>query len=147
MLLPTGLAVPGLHALDDPRRQRWRRLRSLRVRPTLSWSGYFLTDFGPTAFSNLPHRRDSRGPPSGGAGGEGGSIYIQASDDLLSLNTVLRTVRGATGANGQGDFTKGKKGEPTIVRFFLLALRLEIVPTDPDLSPYPPYRSKYLQEP
>lgn len=51
------------------------------------------------------------GPPSGGHGGSGGSIYIRAVDGPTTLARISRRFRGADGPHGQGSFLHGKKAE------------------------------------
>ncbi|CED85195.1 Predicted GTP-binding protein (ODN superfamily) [Phaffia rhodozyma] len=71
---------------------------------------------GCIAFTKLPHRRDLRGPPSGGSGGEGGPVYIQACDTIGSLSDVKRRIVGLQGSTGAGDYQNGKKGGATIIK-------------------------------
>ncbi|SPC67736.1 related to MTG2 - Mitochondrial GTP binding protein [Ustilago sp. UG-2017b] len=51
------------------------------------------------------------GPPSGGNGGSGGSIYIRAVDGPTTLARISRRFRGADGPHGQGSFLHGRKAE------------------------------------
>ncbi|CDU22266.1 related to MTG2-Mitochondrial GTP binding protein [Sporisorium scitamineum] len=51
------------------------------------------------------------GPPSGGNGGSGGSIYIRAVEGPTTLARISRRFRGADGPHGQGSFLHGKKAE------------------------------------
>ncbi|SNX83951.1 related to MTG2 - Mitochondrial GTP binding protein [Melanopsichium pennsylvanicum] len=51
------------------------------------------------------------GPPSGGNGGAGGSIYIRAVEGPTTLARISRRFRGADGPHGQGSFLHGKKAE------------------------------------
>src|SRR5437868_1266738 len=58
-----------------------------------------------------------RGGPSGGDGGHGGSIYLEATDQL---NTLLQfrfnpEYRGGRGAHGEGSNRHGKDGEDVVV--------------------------------
>jgi len=58
-----------------------------------------------------------RGGPSGGDGGHGGSVYMEATDHL---NTLLQfrfnpEYRGARGAHGEGSNRHGKDGEDVII--------------------------------
>ncbi|PWY99917.1 GTP-binding protein Obg/CgtA [Testicularia cyperi] len=55
------------------------------------------------------------GPPSGGNGGAGGSIYIRAVDGPTSLARVSRRFRGADGQHGQGSFLHGRKADDKII--------------------------------
>ncbi|SJX64820.1 related to MTG2-Mitochondrial GTP binding protein [Sporisorium reilianum f. sp. reilianum] len=51
------------------------------------------------------------GPPSGGNGGSGGSIFIRAVEGLTTLARISRRFRGADGPHGQGSYLHGKKAE------------------------------------
>ncbi|GAK66244.1 GTPase [Moesziomyces antarcticus] len=55
------------------------------------------------------------GPPSGGNGGSGGSIYIRAVEGPTTLARISRRFRGADGPHGQGSFLHGKKVEDKVV--------------------------------
>lgn len=58
----------------------------------------------------------ARGPPSGGPGGTGGSVYLVASDKISSLSHLPKTVRGGTGSSGGGKWLAGKRGEDVVIR-------------------------------
>lgn len=58
----------------------------------------------------------ARGPPSGGPGGQGGSVYLVASPTVTSLAHLPRTVRGGTGQSGGGKWLGGKRGEDVVIR-------------------------------
>ncbi|GAA5928287.1 putative GTPase MTG2 [Sporobolomyces koalae] len=58
----------------------------------------------------------ARGPPSGGSGGAGGSVYLIATPTVTSLAHLPRTVRGGAGAAGGGKWLAGRRGEDVIVR-------------------------------
>ncbi|BGP47979.1 GTPase of the mitochondrial inner membrane that associates with the large ribosomal subunit [Rhodotorula kratochvilovae] len=58
----------------------------------------------------------ARGPPSGGPGGAGGSVYLVASPTVSNLSHLPRTVRGGAGASGGGSWLAGKRGEDVVVR-------------------------------
>ncbi|HJQ26040.1 MAG TPA: GTPase ObgE [Blastocatellia bacterium] len=58
-----------------------------------------------------------RGGPSGGDGGHGGSVYMEATDQL---NTLLQfrfnpEYRGGRGAHGEGSNRHGKDGEDVVI--------------------------------
>ncbi|KAJ1025150.1 hypothetical protein NDA16_002656 [Ustilago loliicola] len=55
------------------------------------------------------------GPPSGGNGGSGGSIYIRAVDGPTTLARISRRFRGADGPHGQGSFLHGRKAEDKFI--------------------------------
>ncbi|KAL4941357.1 hypothetical protein BDV06DRAFT_212712 [Aspergillus oleicola] len=58
------------------------------------------------------------GPPNGGDGGSGGSIYIQAIDGMTSLHKLARSgvIRATRGKNGQGKSQGGKRGEDVLIQ-------------------------------
>lgn len=58
------------------------------------------------------------GPPNGGDGGTGGSVYIQAIEGLTSLHKLARSgvVRATRGKNGQGKSKGGKRGEDILIQ-------------------------------
>ncbi|GAA5940104.1 hypothetical protein JCM1841_001890 [Sporobolomyces salmonicolor] len=58
----------------------------------------------------------SRGPPSGGPGGAGGSVYLVATPTVTSLAHLPRTIRGGSGTSGGGKWLAGKRGEDVVVR-------------------------------
>lgn len=57
------------------------------------------------------------GPPNGGDGGHGGSIYIQAVHGETSLHKLARRriIRATRGKNGQGSNKGGKRGDDVII--------------------------------
>ncbi|SPO30916.1 related to MTG2 - Mitochondrial GTP binding protein [Ustilago trichophora] len=55
------------------------------------------------------------GPPSGGNGGSGGSIYMRAVDGPTTLARISRRFRGADGPHGQGSFLHGKRAEDKFI--------------------------------
>ncbi|EPQ51797.1 GTP-binding protein Obg/CgtA [Gloeophyllum trabeum ATCC 11539] len=56
------------------------------------------------------------GPPSGGNGGAGSSVYLLPTPHLTTLSSVRRIVKGAPGGTGGGTWRNGKDAEPTIIR-------------------------------
>ncbi|CCA67389.1 related to MTG2-Mitochondrial GTP binding protein [Serendipita indica DSM 11827] len=56
------------------------------------------------------------GPPSGGNGGRGGDVYIQAVQGLSSLANVPARIRAENGEHGKGTWQHGTDGKPTIIR-------------------------------
>ncbi|KAG8837264.1 GTPase of the mitochondrial inner membrane that associates with the large ribosomal subunit [Serendipita sp. 400] len=56
------------------------------------------------------------GPPSGGNGGRGGDVYIQAVHGLSSLGGVANRIRAEDGSHGRGAWRHGSDGKPTIIR-------------------------------
>ncbi|GAA5860058.1 hypothetical protein JCM1840_001860 [Sporobolomyces johnsonii] len=58
----------------------------------------------------------ARGPPSGGPGGAGGSVYLVATPTVTSLAHLPRTIRGGSGAPGGGKWLAGRRGEDVVVR-------------------------------
>ena len=60
-------------------------------------------------------RSGALGPPSGGNGGQGGSVYLSTSSRLTSLSTLRRRYVGGQGGNGSGDHRHGKRGVDTVL--------------------------------
>ncbi|GAA5908238.1 hypothetical protein JCM6882_006778 [Rhodosporidiobolus microsporus] len=58
----------------------------------------------------------AKGPPSGGPGGAGGSVYLIATPTVTNLSHLPRTIRGEAGASGGGSWLAGRRGEDVIVR-------------------------------
>ncbi|KAI9591692.1 P-loop containing nucleoside triphosphate hydrolase protein [Syncephalis fuscata] len=57
------------------------------------------------------------GRPSGGDGGRGGDVWIEASSDVSDLGSVATPLlRGSRGQSGRGDMVRGKDAEDTVVR-------------------------------
>ncbi|KAL4934451.1 GTP-binding protein Obg [Aspergillus undulatus] len=58
------------------------------------------------------------GPPNGGDGGSGGSVYIQAVEGMTSLHKLARSgvIRATRGRNGQGKSKGGKRGEDVLIQ-------------------------------
>ncbi|KAA1471930.1 GTPase [Dentipellis sp. KUC8613] len=75
------------------------------------------------------------GPPSGGNGGRGGDVYIQATPHLTSLGAVSRRVRGAAGANGMGTWQNGKNGAPLVIKVPLGTVVRELTGDDARRQP------------
>jgi GTP-binding protein len=59
----------------------------------------------------MPH-----GPPSGGNGGRGGDVYIQAVQGLSSLDSVPNRIRAENGGHGRGTWQHGTDGKPTVIK-------------------------------
>jgi len=51
------------------------------------------------------------GPPAGGNGGPGGSVYIVPSTRVTSLSHLQRVIKAKNGGTGQGTWRHGKRGE------------------------------------
>lgn len=56
------------------------------------------------------------GPPSGGSGGKGGSVYILPTPELTTLSSIPKRIRGAPGGNGQGTWMNGKSAPPLVIK-------------------------------
>lgn len=67
--------------------------------------------------SFLREKYIAEGPPNGGDGGTGGSIYVQAVRGETSLHKLARRgiVKAARGANGQGKSRGGERGEDVLI--------------------------------
>lgn len=69
---------------------------------------------GAVAFQKV---RLSRGP-TGGDGGQGGSIYFEAVSDIGALSTyaVRKTIRAEKGGDGRGQFIDGSRGADVVLK-------------------------------
>ncbi|KAA8906297.1 GTP1/OBG domain-containing protein [Sphaerosporella brunnea] len=84
------------------------------LRPILVAAG----DGGNGCVSFLREKFVPNGPPNGGSGGAGGSIYIQAVYGETSLHKLGRqgVIKAGNGANGRGSNLSGKRGEDIVIR-------------------------------
>ncbi|PCH37480.1 GTP-binding protein Obg/CgtA [Wolfiporia cocos MD-104 SS10] len=71
------------------------------------------------------------GPPSGGNGGRGADVYIQATSSLTTLASVPTRVRGEAGGTGQGLWQNGRNAQPYIIRVPLGTIVRELGRDDP----------------
>ncbi|MCJ1464217.1 GTPase of the mitochondrial inner membrane that associates with the large ribosomal subunit [Pseudocyphellaria aurata] len=73
------------------------------------------------------------GPPNGGSGGTGGSVYIQAVPGLASLHKLKyrRTVKAGRGRSGQGKGKGGRKGEDVLFQVPVGTVVRELSRRDP----------------
>ena len=73
------------------------------------------------------------GPPNGGDGGSGGSIYIQAVRGETSLHKLARRpiIKAGRGRNGQGKSKGGKRGEDVLVQVPVGTVVREVGRMDP----------------
>ncbi|KAL8826078.1 MAG: hypothetical protein Q9191_004021 [Dirinaria sp. TL-2023a] len=73
---------------------------------------------GDGCVSFLREKFISAGPPNGGDGGSGGSIYIQAVLEETSLHKIARRrfVKAGRGANGKGKGKGGEKGADVLLQ-------------------------------
>ncbi|PWY90069.1 GTP-binding protein Obg [Aspergillus heteromorphus CBS 117.55] len=68
--------------------------------------------------SFLREKYVEEGPPNGGDGGSGGSIYIQAVEGLTSLHKLARRgiIKAGRGISGQGKSRGGKRGDDVLIQ-------------------------------
>ncbi|KAF4212755.1 hypothetical protein CNMCM5878_000774 [Aspergillus fumigatiaffinis] len=68
--------------------------------------------------SFLREKYIEEGPPNGGDGGSGGSIYIQAVEGITSLHKLARrgVIKAGRGKNGQGKSKGGRRGEDVLLQ-------------------------------
>lgn len=77
-----------------------------------------------------------KGPPNGGDGGKGGSVYIQAIyGEEISLHKLSRhgTFQAGDGRNGQGKSKNGERGEDVVIRVPVGTVVREIERYDPSV--------------
>ncbi|KAJ1836126.1 GTPase of the mitochondrial inner membrane that associates with the large ribosomal subunit [Coemansia sp. RSA 2711] len=58
----------------------------------------------------------ARGPPNGGNGGSGGSVWFEVDENETSLNCVKQQLKARPGANGQGKSMHGSGGKDLVVK-------------------------------
>lgn len=78
-----------------------------------------------------------KGPPNGGDGGKGGSIYIQAIyGEAISLHKLGRQgiIQAGDGKNGQGKSKNGERGEDIVLRVPVGTIVREIDRYDPTVT-------------
>ena len=75
----------------------------------------------------------SAGPPNGGDGGNGGSIYIQAVREETSLHKIARRrqIKAGKGGNGQGKGKGGERGEDVLLQVPVGTVVREVTRHDP----------------
>lgn len=59
--------------------------------------------------------RVERGPPDGGSGGTGGSVYVRASKHVGDLTMGQHSFRAGSGAHGSGSQMNGRRGLDAII--------------------------------
>ena len=114
------------------------------LRPTASDYGRtFFTDTahlvltagsgGHGCISFLREKYLEHGPPNGGDGGCGGSIYIQAVEGETSLHKLARRriLRAGRGKNGQGKGKGGQRGEDVLIQVPVGTVVREVSRQDP----------------
>ncbi|KAI9932165.1 hypothetical protein ASPWEDRAFT_27565 [Aspergillus wentii DTO 134E9] len=88
---------------------------------------------GSGCVSYLREKFIEEGPPNGGDGGSGGSIYIQAVEGMTSLHKLARrgVIRAGRGKNGQGKSKGGKRGEDVLLQVPVGTVIREVERYDP----------------
>lgn len=83
--------------------------------------------------SFLREKYIEEGPPNGGDGGSGGSVYIQAIENMTSLHKLARrgVIRAERGKNGRGKSKGGKRGEDVMIQVPVGTVVREISRYDP----------------
>lgn len=73
------------------------------------------------------------GPPNGGDGGSGGSIYIQAVEGMTSLHKLARrgVIKAERGRSGQGKSKGGKRGDDVLLQVPVGTVVREVERHDP----------------
>lgn len=70
------------------------------------------------------------GPPSGGNGGQGGSVYIVCDSSIGSLVGIPKQIRAAKGSKGLGTYRHGKNAKDTIIRVPVGTVVREVTDTE-----------------
>jgi GTP-binding protein len=100
------------------------------LRPIIVAAG----DGGHGCVSFLREKFVPNGPPNGGSGGWGGSVYIQAVYGETSLHKLGRQgiIKAGNGSNGRGSNLGGRKGEDVVIRVPVGTVVREISRYDPN---------------
>jgi GTP-binding protein len=100
------------------------------LRPILVSAG----DGGNGCVSFLREKFIPEGPPNGGSGGSGGSIYVQAVYGETSLHKLGRqgVIKASNGANGRGSNLGGRRGDDIVIRVPVGTVIREISRFDPN---------------
>jgi GTP-binding protein len=90
-------------------------------------------DGGHGCVSFLREKFVPHGPPNGGSGGTGGSVYIQAIYGETSLHKVGRqgVIKAGNGSNGRGSGLGGKRGDDVVIQIPVGTVVREISRWDP----------------
>ncbi|CAK37388.1 uncharacterized protein An01g13830 [Aspergillus niger] len=88
--------------------------------------------------SFLREKYVEEGPPNGGDGGSGGSIYIQAVEGMTSLHKLARRgiIKAGRGKNGQGKSKGGKRGNDVLLQVPIGTVVREVDPLEPKAPIY-----------
>ncbi|KAK4504120.1 hypothetical protein PRZ48_005035 [Zasmidium cellare] len=88
---------------------------------------------GHGCISFLREKYISDGPPNGGDGGTGGSVYIQAVRGETSLHKLARRgiLKASRGKNGQGSLKGGARGEDVLITVPVGTVVREVSRVDP----------------
>ncbi|KAK4626082.1 GTPase MTG2, mitochondrial [Fulvia fulva] len=88
---------------------------------------------GHGCISFLREKYIANGPPNGGDGGTGGSVYIQAIKGETSLHKLARrgTLKASRGRNGQGSLKGGARGEDLLITVPVGTVVRELSRVDP----------------
>ncbi|KDE06586.1 hypothetical protein MVLG_03082 [Microbotryum lychnidis-dioicae p1A1 Lamole] len=71
---------------------------------------------GPGGVSFHREKFMARGPPSGGPGGQGGSVYLVSTPTVTSLSHLPMTLRAGRGGSGGSKWLAGKNGQDVFLR-------------------------------
>ena len=99
--------------------------------------------------SFLREKYISAGPPNGGDGGTGGSVYIQAVKDETSLHKIARhgILRAGRGQNGSGKSKGGQRGEDVVLQVPVGTVVREVSRLDPRIRQNHSRRQSSRQNP
>ncbi|WEW54874.1 GTPase of the mitochondrial inner membrane that associates with the large ribosomal subunit [Emydomyces testavorans] len=88
---------------------------------------------GSGCVSFLREKYIPEGPANGGAGGSGGSIYIQAVEGQTSLHKLARrgVIRAGRGRNGKGKLQGGQRGNDVLIQVPVGTMVREVGRRDP----------------
>ncbi|SCV71184.1 BQ2448_2772 [Microbotryum intermedium] len=76
----------------------------------------------------------ARGPPSGGPGGRGGSVYLVSTPTVTSLSHLPMTLRAGRGGSGGSKWLAGKNGQDVFLRVPLGTVVREVRPRENEID-------------
>lgn len=126
--IPFNEPSPGLARLDPSADDYSRFIFQDKCRTTV-----YAGSGGDGCVSFAREKYIEEGPPNGGDGGSGGSIYIQAVEGLTSLHKLARrgVIKAGKGRNGQGKSKGGKRGDDVLIQVPVGTVVREINRYDP----------------
>ncbi|ORY08173.1 GTP-binding protein Obg/CgtA [Basidiobolus meristosporus CBS 931.73] len=104
-------------------------------------------DGGDGCVSFLKARHRNKGMPDGGNGGQGGSVYFEATNDIVSLHSVSLKIHGQRGSSGKAKHHDGKSGADVLIRVPVGTVIREVELSERDAESLPPNDDCFIHYP